>query len=151
MHYFYPVGVFSWCSYQKAKSSENTSHKHNSIVQISVMDEIKLIFAELSLPKLLKKCLGGKDSEFTNESFNSTVWKYCPKTSEFFKRIVDVSVVMYNDGICVAGRLDIMKQLFCKLGHFSVTYAFQSDNARIKEAEMKSRSSTLDARRALRM
>ncbi|GFW03387.1 histone-lysine N-methyltransferase SETMAR [Trichonephila clavipes] len=51
----------------------------------------------------------------------------------------------------MAGRLDIMKHLGCKLGHFSVTYAFQSDNARIKEAEMKSRSSTLDARRALRM
>ncbi|GFT06002.1 histone-lysine N-methyltransferase SETMAR [Trichonephila clavipes] len=51
----------------------------------------------------------------------------------------------------MAGRLDFMKHLGCKLGHFSVTYAFQSDNARIKEAEMKSRSSTLDARRALRM
>ncbi|GFU07030.1 probable RNA-directed DNA polymerase from transposon BS [Trichonephila clavipes] len=51
----------------------------------------------------------------------------------------------------MAGRLDIMKHLGYKLGHFSVTYAFQSDNARIKEAEMKSRSSTLDARRALRM
>ncbi|GFT94252.1 hypothetical protein TNCV_3922821 [Trichonephila clavipes] len=84
---------------------------------------------------------------------NSTVWKYCPKTSGSSKRIVNVAVneavVMYNDGM--AGRLDIMKHLGCKLGHFSVTYAFQSDNAQIKEAEMKSRSSTLDARRALRM
>ncbi|GFY05489.1 uncharacterized protein TNCV_218711 [Trichonephila clavipes] len=89
----------------------------------------------------------------SNESFNSTVWKYCPKTSGSSKRIVDFAVneavVMYNDGM--ASRLDIMKHLGCKLGHFSVTYAFQSDNSRIKEAEMKSRSSTLDARRALRM
>ncbi|GFU06406.1 uncharacterized protein TNCV_907681 [Trichonephila clavipes] len=150
MHYFCPVGASSWCSYQEAKSSENTSYKHNSIVPTSVMDAVKPIFAELSSPKLLKKCLGGKNS---NESFSSTVWKYCPKTSGSSKRIVDVAmneaVVMYNDGM--AGRLDIMKHLGCKLGHFSVTYAFQSDNARIKEAEMKSRSSTLDARRALRM
>ncbi|GFW55973.1 uncharacterized protein TNCV_373791 [Trichonephila clavipes] len=103
-------------------------------------------------PKLLKKCLGGK-TQNSNEIFNSTVWKYCPKTSGSSKRIVDVAVneavLLYNDGM--AGRLDIMKHLGCKLGHFSVTYAFQSDNARIKEAEMKSRSSTLDARRALRM
>ncbi|GFX95302.1 DUF4817 domain-containing protein [Trichonephila clavipes] len=61
------------------------------------MDAVKPIFAELSSPKLLKKCLGGK-TQNSNESFNST-----------------------------------------------------SDNARIKEAEMKSRSSTLDARRAMRM
>ncbi|GFX84847.1 uncharacterized protein TNCV_4996791 [Trichonephila clavipes] len=152
MHYFCPVGASSWCSYQKAKSSENTSYKHNSIVPTSVMDAVKPIFAELSSPKLLKKCLGGK-TQNSNESFNSTVWKYCPKTSGSSKRIVDVAVneavVMYNDGM--AGRLDIMKHLGCKLGHFSVTYAFQSDNARIKEAEMKSKSSTLDARRALRM
>ncbi|GFT98474.1 uncharacterized protein TNCV_3951481 [Trichonephila clavipes] len=152
MHYFSPVGASSWCSYQKAKFSENTSYKHNSIVPTSVMDAVKPIFAELSSPKLLKKCLEGK-TQNSNESFNSTVWKYCPKTSGSSKRIVDVAVneavVMYNDGM--AGRLDIMKHLDCKLGHFSVTYAFQSDNARIKEAEMKSRSSTLDARRALRM
>ncbi|GFW17450.1 uncharacterized protein TNCV_3240801 [Trichonephila clavipes] len=109
------------------------------------MDTVKPIFAELSSPKLLKKCLGGK-TQNSNESFNSTVWKYCPKTSGSSKRIVDVAVneavVMYNDGM--AGRLVIMKHLGCKLGHFSVTYTFQSDNARIKETEMKSRSSTLD-------
>ncbi|GFV78940.1 uncharacterized protein TNCV_4346991 [Trichonephila clavipes] len=109
MHYFCPVGASSWCSYQKTKSSENTSYKHNSIVPTSVMDAVKPIFAELSSPKLLKKCLGGK-TQNSNESFNSTVWKYCPKTSGSSKRIVDVAVnkavVMYNDGM--AGRLDIM-------------------------------------------
>ncbi|GFS60083.1 hypothetical protein TNCV_2833021 [Trichonephila clavipes] len=71
MHYFCPVGVSSWCSYQKAKSSENTSYKHNSIVPTSVMDAVKPIFAELPSPKLLKKCLGGK-TQNSNESFNST-------------------------------------------------------------------------------
>ncbi|GFY28884.1 hypothetical protein TNCV_4720151 [Trichonephila clavipes] len=103
-----------------AKSSENTSYKHNSIVSTSVMDAVKPIFAELASPKLLKKCLGGKTRN-SNESFNSTVWKYCPETSGSTKRIVEIEV---NEA---------------------------SDNARIKEAEMKSRSSTLDARRALRM
>ncbi|GFT39584.1 uncharacterized protein TNCV_1862151 [Trichonephila clavipes] len=71
MHYFCPVGASSCCSYQKAKSSENTSYKHNSIVPTSVMDAVKSIFAELSSPKFLKKCLGGK-AQNSNESFNST-------------------------------------------------------------------------------
>ncbi|GFT06003.1 uncharacterized protein TNCV_4352351 [Trichonephila clavipes] len=63
MHYFCPVGASSCCSYEKAKSSENTSYKHNSIVPTTVMDAVKPIFAELSAPKLLKKMLRGKDSE----------------------------------------------------------------------------------------
>ncbi|GFX87164.1 uncharacterized protein TNCV_4077511 [Trichonephila clavipes] len=122
MHYFCPVGSFSLCSYQKGKSSENTSYKHNSIVPNSVMNAEKLIFAELSPPKLLKKCLGER-LRTQNESFNVTVWKYCLKSSGSSKRIVYVAVneavVMYNDGM--AGRLDIMKHLGCKLGQFSVT------------------------------
>ncbi|GFS84682.1 uncharacterized protein NPIL_310741 [Nephila pilipes] len=116
------------------------------------MDAIKHIFAELSSPKLLKKCLGGK-TQNSNESFNSTVWKYCPKTSRASKTVVDIAVkeatVLYNDGM--SGRLNILKCLGCKLGHFSITYAFQADSARIKGAEAKSKSSTLLARRVRRM
>ncbi|GFT12309.1 uncharacterized protein TNCV_4005641 [Trichonephila clavipes] len=95
----------------------------------------------------------GERTQNSNESFNSTVWKCCPKTSGSSKRIVNIAVneavVMYNDGM--AGRLDIMEHLGCKLGHFSVIYAFQADNPRIKEAKMKYRSSTLGVRRAFRM
>ncbi|GFT61701.1 hypothetical protein NPIL_610001 [Nephila pilipes] len=82
----------------------------------------------------------------SNESFNSTVWKYCPKTSGISKKVDDITVneatIMYNDGI--VGRLNIMKCQGCKLEHFSVTYAFEADCAEIKGAEIKS---TLDAQR----
>ncbi|GFS32872.1 hypothetical protein NPIL_633991 [Nephila pilipes] len=47
--------------------------------------------------------------------------------------------------------LNIMKCLGCKLGHFSGTYAFQADSSRIKGAEVKSRTSTLQSRMARRM
>ncbi|GFU73198.1 hypothetical protein TNCV_2099001, partial [Trichonephila clavipes] len=58
----------------------------------------------------------------------------------------------YPRGVNRNRKIEIEKSKSKNLrGHFSVTYAFQPDNARIKEAEMKSRSSTLDARRALRM
>ncbi|GFX97802.1 uncharacterized protein TNCV_456811 [Trichonephila clavipes] len=81
MHHFCPIGDTSWCKYQKAVATNSASlFKHKNIVPIAVMDEIKPIIAELSAPKLLKKCVGGK-TQNANESFNSTVWKYCPKTS----------------------------------------------------------------------
>lgn len=86
-------------------------------------------------------------------SLNSTVWKYCPKTSGSSKNVVDAAVnetvVIFNEGM--AGRINIMKCLGFKIGHFSVTSALQADFARVKGAEVKSRSSTLEARRAIRM
>ncbi|GFU46711.1 uncharacterized protein NPIL_313021 [Nephila pilipes] len=89
----------------------------------------------------------------SNKSFNSTVWKYCPKTSGASKTVVDIAVneatVLYNDGMSC--RLNILKCLGCKLGLFSITYASQADNARIKGAEAKLKSSTLHARRVRRM
>ncbi|GFV40936.1 uncharacterized protein TNCV_2665271 [Trichonephila clavipes] len=150
MHHFCPIGDTSWCKYQKAVATNSVSiFKHKNIVPIAVMDEIKPIIAELSAPKLLKKCVGGK-TQNANESFNSTVWKYCPKTSVCgsFKNIVDIAVnediVMFNEGM--TGRIKIMKALGFKIGHFTVTSAF-----RIKNAEIKSKSYTLEARRASRM
>ncbi|GFT38337.1 uncharacterized protein TNCV_1653551 [Trichonephila clavipes] len=99
-------------------------------------------------------CVGGK-TQNANESFNSTVWKYCPKTSVCgsSKNIVDIAVneaiVMFNEGM--TGRIKIMKALSFKIGHFTVTSAFKANYARIKNAEIKSKSYTLEARRASRM
>jgi hypothetical protein len=116
------------------------------------MYEIKHVFAELSAPKLLKKCLGGK-TQNSNESFNSTVWKYCPKTAGSSKIIADIAVneavVIYNEGM--KGRINIMKSLGFKVGHISVISAAEADFVCVKAADIKVKSSTLDARRAHRM
>lgn len=152
MHYFCPTDTTTWCDYQKAVLAGSvSSYKHKKSVPIPVMEEIKPIFTELSAPKLLKKCLGGK-TQNCNESFNSTVWKYCPKTSGSSKTVADIAtneaVVIFNEGM--TGRLNILKQLGCEIGQFSVTSALQADTLRIKQAEIKCKSSTLQARRAIR-
>ncbi|GFX67711.1 uncharacterized protein TNCV_3934521 [Trichonephila clavipes] len=51
----------------------------------------------------------------------------------------------------MTGRIKIMKALGFKIGHFTVTSAFKANYARIKNAEIKSKSYTLEARRASRM
>lgn len=72
------------------------------------------------------------------------VWKYCPKTPGSSKPVADIAtneaVVISNEGM--AGRLNILKQLGCEIGQFS-------DSLRIKQAEIKCKSSTLEARRAI--
>lgn len=152
MHFFCPTDATSWCEYQKAVFAGSVSlYKHKNAVPIPVMEKIKPIFSELSAPKLLKKCLGGK-TQNSNESFNSTVWKYCPKTSGSSKTVADIAtneaVVIFNEGI--AGRLNILKHLGCEIGQLSITSALQADSMRIKKAEIKCKSSTLEARRAIR-
>ncbi|GFX00522.1 uncharacterized protein TNCV_2235291 [Trichonephila clavipes] len=60
MHHFCRIGDTSWCKYQKAVATNSTFlFKHKNIVPIAIMDEIKPIIAELSAPKLLKKCVWG--------------------------------------------------------------------------------------------
>ncbi|GFU89876.1 hypothetical protein TNCV_4743171 [Trichonephila clavipes] len=112
MHYLCPVVASSWCSNQKAKSSKNASYKRNSIGPTSVRDAVKPILEELSSPRLLKKNLGGK-TQNSNESFNSTVWKYYSKTSGSSKRIVDAAV---NDAaVC------IMMELLVVFGYYETS------------------------------
>ncbi|GFW78540.1 uncharacterized protein TNCV_5110811 [Trichonephila clavipes] len=124
MHHFCPIGDTSWCKYQKAVATNSASlFKHKNIVPIAVMDEIKPIIAELSAPKLLKKCVGDI--------------------------AVNEAIVMFNEGM--TGRINKMKALGFKIGHFTVTSAFKANYARIKNAEIKSKSYTLEARRASRM
>ncbi|GFX67132.1 uncharacterized protein TNCV_590481 [Trichonephila clavipes] len=153
MHHFCPIGYTSWCKYQKAVATNSASlFKHKNIVPIAIMDDIKPIIAELSAPKLLKKCVGGK-TQNANESFNSTVWKYCLRTFGPSKNIADIAVnvtiVMFKERM--TGRIKIMKALGFKIGHFTVTSAFKANYAGIKNAEIKSKSYTLEARRASRM
>ncbi|GFW16414.1 retrovirus-related Pol polyprotein from transposon TNT 1-94 [Trichonephila clavipes] len=56
---------------------------------------------------------------------------------------------MFNEGM--TGRIKIMIALGFKIGHFTVTSAFKANYARIKNAEIKSKSYTLEARRASKM
>ncbi|GFV62325.1 hypothetical protein TNCV_1131081 [Trichonephila clavipes] len=69
------------------------------------------------------------------------------------KNIVDIAVneaiVMFNEEM--PGRIKIMKALGFKIGHFTVTSAFKANYAHKKNAEIKSKLYTLEARRASRM
>ncbi|GFX90877.1 uncharacterized protein TNCV_3167081 [Trichonephila clavipes] len=154
MHHFCPIGDTSWYKYQKAVATNSASlFKHKNIVPIAIIDEIKPIIAELSAPKLLKKCVGVKHKTLMSRStrlFGGTAPKLLCGSS---KNIVDIAVneaiVMFNEGM--TGRIKVMKALGFIIGHFTVTSDFKANYTRIKNAEIKSKSYTLEARRASRM
>ncbi|GFU95532.1 uncharacterized protein TNCV_2729861 [Trichonephila clavipes] len=80
VHHFCPIGVTSWCKYQKAVATNSASlFKHKNIVPIAIIHEIKPIIAELSAaPKLLKNVWGVKHKTLMSRStrlFGSTAPK----------------------------------------------------------------------------
>lgn len=152
LHSFCPIGVESWCKYQQAVAKGTIStFRHKGSLPSAVMDAIKPVFNALSAPELLKRCLGSH-TQNPNESFNSTVWSICPKTSGSGKIIAEIAtyeaVIGFNDGR--KGKLDVMKRLNIYPGANAVISAFQSDSKRVQHANRKKKENTLEVRRAIR-
>ncbi|GFV56318.1 DUF1758 domain-containing protein [Trichonephila clavipes] len=58
MHWFCPTNPNTWCKYNAAINNNLQNYKHKPSVAKAVRDVIKPVFADLSHPALLKKCLG---------------------------------------------------------------------------------------------
>ncbi|GFW65225.1 uncharacterized protein TNCV_394911 [Trichonephila clavipes] len=67
LHSFCPVGPNSWCKYQnQVVEGSVETFRHGNKLPVAVMDAIKPVFNDLSQPKLLQKCLGGKTQIIMN-------------------------------------------------------------------------------------
>ncbi|GFU92963.1 uncharacterized protein TNCV_2081091 [Trichonephila clavipes] len=101
MHWFCPTNPNTWCKYNAAINNNLQKYKHKPSVAKAVRDVIKPVFADLSHPALLKKCLGGK-TQNPNESLNSLIWKFCPKTIGSRLQIAEIAANLatsvFNDG-----------------------------------------------------
>ncbi|GFW93913.1 uncharacterized protein TNCV_4221911 [Trichonephila clavipes] len=60
MYWFCPTKPNTWCKYNAAINNNLQNYKHKPSVAKAVRDVIKPVFADLSHPALLKKCLGEK-------------------------------------------------------------------------------------------
>ncbi|GFW85882.1 uncharacterized protein TNCV_1623261 [Trichonephila clavipes] len=153
LHSFCPVGPNSWCKYQnQVVEGSVETFRHSNKLPVAVMDAIKPVFNDLSQPKLLQKCLGGK-TQNNNESINSLIWKLCPKTLGCGRKIVDIStneaIVIFNDGN--QGRLKIMQSLGLTVFQFAHKFVTLVDIKRIKTAEVHFNLRTKEVRQAKRM
>ncbi|GFV85875.1 uncharacterized protein TNCV_1421801 [Trichonephila clavipes] len=57
MHWFCPTNPNTWCKYNAAINNNLQNYKHKPSVAKAVRDVLKPVFADLSHPALLKKCL----------------------------------------------------------------------------------------------
>ena len=101
-HRFCPLGINSWCKFQKDKVTGKTTHKNKINLSEDIFKIIKPIFHDLASDELLSKCLHGQ-TQNPNESINKIIWTKCPKTTFVHKTVIEMGVnsaiLQFNDGI----------------------------------------------------
>lgn len=139
-HQYCPAGENSWCKYRRAEALGLLENfKHDRIpLDPRVQEVIKPIFEDLSRDDLLKRCLGA-ETQNSNESFNSLVWTFAPKTLHSGFKINELAsflaVIIFNDGF--TGIQKVMEVLGVKIGFHCDNYAKKRDNERMKRSELR--------------
>lgn len=99
-HEKYPAGVDSWCKYHSSQVL-GTPYDHPAPLHPDVAKNILPIYEDLSRKDLLERCLGGH-TQSANGSFNSTVWKLCPKHLHSGTKIIEtpayIAAGLFNEG-----------------------------------------------------
>ncbi|GFU25466.1 uncharacterized protein TNCV_3620811 [Trichonephila clavipes] len=107
------------------------------------------VFADLSHPALLKKCLGGK-TQNPNESLNSLIWKFCPKTIGSSLQIAEIAANLatsvFNDGNQIL--ISILEKFGLKINRNVCVSLAERDNRRIFTSRQRCLQSSFEARRA---
>ncbi|GFW96237.1 uncharacterized protein TNCV_572081 [Trichonephila clavipes] len=103
----------------------------------------------LSHPALLKKCLGGK-TQSPNESLNSLIWKFCPKTIGSSLQIAEIAANLatsvFNDGNQIL--ITILEKFGLKINRNVCVSLAERDNRRIFTSRQRRLESSFEARRA---
>ncbi|GFU92423.1 uncharacterized protein TNCV_2710191 [Trichonephila clavipes] len=132
MHWFCPTNPNTWCKYNAAINNNLQNYKHKPSVAKAVRDVIKPVFADLSHPALLKKCLGGK-TQNPNESLNSLIWNFCPKTIGSRLQIAEIAanleISVFNDGNQIL--ITILEKFGLKINRNVCVPLAERDNRRI--------------------
>ncbi|GFS60754.1 uncharacterized protein TNCV_2001591 [Trichonephila clavipes] len=149
MHWFCPTNSNTWCKYNAAINNNLQNYKHKPSVAKAVRDVIKPVFADLSHPALLKKCLGGK-TQNPNESLNSLIWKFCPKTISSSLQISEIAANLatsvFNDGNQIL--ISILEKFGFKINRNVCVSLAERDNRRIFTSRQRRLESSFEVRRA---
>ncbi|GFW74840.1 uncharacterized protein TNCV_5138191 [Trichonephila clavipes] len=151
INWFCPTNSNTWCKYiyNAAINNNLQNYKHKPSVAKAVRDVIKPVFADLSHPALLKKCLGDK-TQNPNESLNSLSWKFCPKTIGSSLQIAEIAANLatsvFNDVNQIL--ISILEKFGLKINRNVCVSLAERDNRRIFTSRQRCLESSFEARRA---
>ena len=152
-----PVGVDSWCFYQKALATgqEPGPHRVNVGTPLSpdVAKHVKDVYTRLSHVDLLERCAMGR-TQNANESLHSVVWSKCPKTSFVgLERVLSATcsaVSQFNAGVetTIRNLCDVME---VPAGGHLLASAEKADHRRLGQAKRQAVAATKEVRQAKRI
>ena len=146
-----PTGADSWCKWQKAVALGKDPKLENltPLLHEDMKQHLLPIYQDLSKDDLLERCLGGHTQNL-NESFNSTIWRLCPKHLNSGLKIIEISaciaVGIFNEGY--NSILKMMNELNITVGTYCKVFAENTDKARVERPNRMSLSETKAARTA---
>ncbi|XP_069694717.1 uncharacterized protein [Periplaneta americana] len=148
MHNFCPKGNDSWCPYQRAVHEGTLKdYRHKNTLPAVIMEVIKPVFKKLVATELLKKCVGGY-TQNNNESFNSKIWKICPKTGFAGTKVVQIAVndavMTFNEGM--QSRTKVLEKLELVPGKFCQEAMMKQDELRVQSSTKRTLERTKEAR-----
>lgn len=152
MHRQCPLGVDSWCFFQRAIAKGTRVREKYPGLPEKVLSAVKPVYMELCSRELLSKCLHGK-TQNANESFNGNIWQRVPKTVFVCLKTLRLgvydSVIQFNDGF--EGCLEVFKKLeFKNVGYFTLKHYNNFDSLRIRESVRHSTPTAKKRRKVLR-
>ena len=149
-----PVGVNSWCFYQKALATGQQPGPHRTNVHTPLSAEVgvhvKEVYARLAHKDLLRRCLKQK-TQNANESLHSMIWSKCHKSGFVgLQRVLSATctaVSQFNCGVELT-----MQHLCGVMGipsgvHMSAS-SEKADAKRLRGADLHAMKSTKMARLA---
>jgi hypothetical protein len=148
-----PQGPESWCIFNKAEALglPVPDHGPNTLstwMKPEVGGQVIGIYERMSDDNLLLRMIAG-GTQNANESFNSLIWLYTPKTSWFgYTRVlsaVQSAVIRFNTG--ASAMTQKLRCLGIQATEAQMACSIVADNVRIKKAEIKSDKKEQDRRR----
>ncbi|GFT63904.1 uncharacterized protein TNCV_4401991 [Trichonephila clavipes] len=134
-----------WAAWGHSCSTDDEP-MHCFVLQIQIHGPV---FADLSHPALLKKCLGGKKQN-PNESLNSLIWKFCPKTIGSSLQIAEIAANLatsvFNDENQIL--ITILEKFGLEINRNVCVSLAERDNGRIFTSRQRRLESSFEARRA---
>ena len=146
-HHLCPDGEDSWCGYKRYQES----YKHKNGIPGRIVKLIEPIFADLSKPDLLRKCMHGL-TQNVNECLNGMIWDRCPETTYVEQETVALAtylaVLKFNDADI--SFLKMFEDLDITLGVFTCKGTKNGDITRIKLSAKKCKDNVKIRRKTLR-
>ena len=145
-----PKTYDSWCQYQRDAINNTNLYTPGAGISNNVIAAIKPVYADLTKPDILQKCLHGLPQN-PNESFNSTIWERVQKTVycglDTLELAVFDAVANYNYGR--KATLDIFEGLNIIAGVYATTMCNMVNKWRKYNASLHNKPSVKKRRKVL--